>query len=74
MDASASAVIKALDISKSAPAWLLAGLDICLLAIWLWPPFLASLPESARSAVPMAIAVCAILTCCKLVSSGLSQL
>jgi hypothetical protein len=61
--AGGGAIQRALDTFKSAPLWILVGLCISLLAIWLWPPFLASLPEQVRSSAPIALVVAAILTC-----------
>ena len=45
-----------------------------LLSTWLWPPFLASLPESLKAAAPLALVVAAILTGCKLAASGVGRL
>jgi len=68
-----TATKKTLDTLKSIPTWLLVGLSISLLSMWLWPPFLASLPESLKEAVPMALVVAAILTGCKLAASGVGH-
>lgn len=57
-----AAATKALDTLKSMPTWLLAGTSISLMSIWLWPPFLAALPESLQSALPLALFVASILT------------
>jgi stalled ribosome alternative rescue factor ArfA len=74
MDAAAGAIAqKALDSLKSVQLWLLFGLLICSLAIWLWPPFFGLLPESVKPYAPMALVAAAILTCCKLVGSVLAQ-
>lgn len=57
-----AAATKAFDTLKSMPTWLLAGTSISLMSIWLWPPFLAALPESLQSALPVALFVTSILT------------
>lgn len=59
---------KMLDTFKSMPSWLLVGLSISLLSIWLWPPFLTALLESLRSNVPVALFFVATLTICNLLS------
>lgn len=59
---------KMLDTFKSMPTWLLVGLSISLMSIWLWPPFLTALPESLRSNVPVALFFVATLTICNLLS------
>jgi hypothetical protein len=69
-----TATQKALDTLKSMPTWLLMGLLISLLSIWLWPPFLGSLPASFKMAAPMAALVAAILAGCKLAGSALAYL
>jgi hypothetical protein len=65
---------KALDTLKSVPTWLLLGLCISILSVWVSPPFLASLSEPVRSAVPMALVAAGILTGCKAGSSVVGYL
>jgi hypothetical protein len=76
MDAAAGITTtkKALDTLKSLPTWLLVGLCISILSVWVSPPLLASLPESLRSVVPTAIVVVGILTGCELGGSVLGYL
>lgn len=76
MDAAAGITTtqKALDTLKSVPTWLLVGLCISILSVWVSPTFLAALPESLRSVVPMALVVAGIVTGCKLGGSVLGYL
>ncbi len=76
MDATAgvTATQKALDTLKSMPMWLLVGLCIVILSIWLWPPFFALVPESLRSAVPVALTAAAVLLVCNFVGASASRL
>jgi hypothetical protein len=65
---------KALDTLKSVPTWLLVGLCISILSVWVSPSFLASLSEPLRSAVPMALVAAGILTGCKVAGSVIGYL
>jgi hypothetical protein len=74
MDATAGATAtKVLDALKSMPTWLLVGLSISLLSMWLWPPFLTSLPDSLRAAMPVALFVASTLTICNVLSLCIAQ-
>lgn len=68
-----SAAGKSLDALRSVPTWVLIGSCICIFLVWLWPPLLDSAPESLRSIVPIALLLVAILTICKILNSGLTQ-
>jgi hypothetical protein len=59
---------KIIDTFKSMPTWLLVGLSVSLLSIWLWPPFLSALPEPLRSNIPAALFFVVTLTICNLLS------
>lgn len=72
--ASASATNKMLDTLRSMPAWLLIGLSLSLGAVWFWPSLLVSLPEAIQSTLPAVLLAVAILTACKVASSGLEQM
>ncbi|MET4605375.1 hypothetical protein ABIB90_004870 [Bradyrhizobium sp. JR4.1] len=63
-----------LDTFKSMPTWLLAGLLVSLLSIWLWPPFQLALPEPVRSNVPLVLFFVSTLTVCNLLSLWLAHL
>jgi hypothetical protein len=69
-----TATQKTLDALKSVPTWLLIGVCIFVLSIWLWPSLFASLPEPLRPALPTALLVAGILTSCKIASLGFTHL